>query len=929
MVLTPERIAELERLKKMYLPLAQEAQRQSQLSQNNERFVPVDKKASGGSMAPLTQLSATDPMLQGDVQPTSNAISLTPAEEKLAQQAALAATQIDLLQGGNSNATTSTATNGSPTGSVVGDIGYSLSAMAPFSVMGLVAQSMMDSMSPISPTSVNAVNGLDAQSDEATANGQAPTGSVNSGVSTAPSNDGVGVSNGSAGDATSGDSAAHGGSIHATKDMDTMRLALFKKGSRVSADTRHIKHTTKPSIFIGPEAATWDANHAFMAAKLEKQKHTPEEIWRKTGTFRSPSGGWKQEISDKASKFRTHADIAEMAAANAEKQGELKMGIERSLQREKEAKDLFPKHAVAARKETKAKLAKLKEEAGGYHGINASPNLTGNRLDIALEHPELYKAYPQLRETILKQGNNGLAGPLGSQQGKLINVNGRAFLEEPRSTALHEVQHAVQDIENWPRGGNVDMFTEQRLRERKKYMNILGTINGLLTHAAGTPEYEDLLKKQQDLVNIMQKQGLTNERDILKNAFRDYQHLGGEAEARAVQARRNMSDAERRENFPLNSYDVNPKQVINTNQYGEPMQMQMRLARGGIVGKLRKHGQGVPNELEAMKRMSQGHRVFVVHEQDEHPREVTSVRELAGYAPDQMYTLAPEHKADGGNINAMRLALMKNGSRVSADTRPIKFTQNPSIVPYDVAQNINMQTSLPTSPEFMSAVQNTPSAELTPEGLKMSLQRFQKPEQSGDTSVRQGVFYLPKGSTNTKHYKKSNTNYGGTEEITGDTLVRNPLFAKGATGGKAPEAAYDMLMGKGATKKLTNDIMKVIGVRNKGMQEEAMVKLLEQYGLNADDAWHILQNSREGNQLRYALQERIIGHEARKAGHDAILGYSKGRGGKGEFLSELFDLRESDYPTKSGGYRLNPEFEKAHGGRITHAHHLEMEERPL
>jgi hypothetical protein len=75
-------------------------------------------------------------------------------------------------------------------------------------------------------------------------------------------------------------------------------------------------------------------------------------------------------------------------------------------------------------------------------------------------------------------------------------------------------------------------------------------------------------------------------------------------------------------------------------------------ARGGIVKKLRKHGQGVPNELEAMKRMSNGHKVFVVHEQDEHPREVTSVQELAGYAPDQIYTLAPEHKAEGGNVNA-------------------------------------------------------------------------------------------------------------------------------------------------------------------------------------------------------------------------------------------------------------------------------------
>ena len=648
MVLTPERIAELERLKKMYLPLAQEAQRQSQLSQNNERFVPVDKKADGGSMAPLTQLSATDPMLQGDVQPTSNTgVTQITGMPLLAQTRPSNLDPHQLGTTGGQNETT--AYNVTPeaqaqNNQAVNNALTALSPVGPVSVLGVLSSVLginnndQFNVTPdTAPTEAENQAAVEAAvAAEAANNTTTAPAPADSGTTTAP--------------AAAPDGEAHGGSIHATKDMDTMRLALFKKGSRVSADTRHIKHTTKPSIFIGPEAATWDANHAFMAAKLEKQKHTPEEIWRKTGTFRSPSGGWKQEISDKASKFRTHADIAEMAATNAEKQGELKMGIERSLQREKEAKDLFPKHAVAARKETKAKLAKLKEEAGGYHGINASPNLTGNRLDIALEHPELYKAYPQLRETILKQGNNGLAGPLGSQQGKLININGRAFLEEPRSTALHEVQHAVQDIENWPRGGNVDMFTEQRLRERQNMLERIKMINHSLKAAMGTPEYEGLLKKRQELDNIMQKQGLMDERNILKNAFRDYQHLGGEAEARAVQARRNMSDAERRENFPLNSYDVNPKQVINTNQYGEPMQMQMPLARGGIVGKLRKHGQGVPNELEAMKRMSQGHRVFVVHEQDEHPREVTSVRELAGYAPDQMYTLAPHHEAHGGRI---------------------------------------------------------------------------------------------------------------------------------------------------------------------------------------------------------------------------------------------------------------------------------------
>ena len=53
MALTPEQLAELERLKKMYLPLAQEAQRQSQLGNNNQRYIPPQNKADGGNVNPF------------------------------------------------------------------------------------------------------------------------------------------------------------------------------------------------------------------------------------------------------------------------------------------------------------------------------------------------------------------------------------------------------------------------------------------------------------------------------------------------------------------------------------------------------------------------------------------------------------------------------------------------------------------------------------------------------------------------------------------------------------------------------------------------------------------------------------------------------------------------------------------------------------
>ena len=86
-------------------------------------------------------------------------------------------------------------------------------------------------------------------------------------------------------------------------------------------------------------------------------------------------------------------------------------------------------------------------------------------------------------------------------------------------------------------------------------------------------------------------------------------------------------------------------------------------AKGGIISQLRRNGKGVSSELEAMRRMSQGHRVFVTHEQDERPREIKSVLDLHAYTPDQMYTLAPEAKDKGGKIEVRPTVFDDKASR--------------------------------------------------------------------------------------------------------------------------------------------------------------------------------------------------------------------------------------------------------------------------
>lgn len=231
----------------------------------------------------------------------------------------------------------------------------------------------------------------------------------------------------------------------------------------------------------------------------------------------------------------------------------------------------------------------------------------------------------------------------------------------------------------------------------------------------------------------------------------------------------------------------------------------------------------------------------------------------------------------------------------------------------DQARELNTPVEMPSDPLFAEAVANTPGAEVTPDGLLMDVVRIQRPEQEGMYSVRTGVFYLPKGSANLRHYKGGKNGYGGTEKFEGQTLLRRPLFVKGATGGKAPEAALDAIRGRGAMKALETRLYQVIMKRGPAL-EEAADELLNEYGADTLSAYEIEAVSKQGNQLRYALQENIIAHVVREAGYDAVLGYSKGKAGAS--FSEVFDVREQTYPSRDSQSEVHESYWQNAKGRI-------------
>jgi hypothetical protein len=212
--------------------------------------------------------------------------------------------------------------------------------------------------------------------------------------------------------------------------------------------------------------------------------------------------------------------------------------------------------------------------------------------------------------------------------------------------------------------------------------------------------------------------------------------------------------------------------------------------------------------------------------------------------------------------------------------------------------------------DAIAAIKSTPGTVIHPDGsIELDLVRYQVPDQAGADSVRAGTFYMPEAkSPYERHFRaprgtdKAPSGYGGSDRVQVRTRFQDPLLVQAAAGGKAPEAAYDFLKGKGAYQRMREDVLKngLGDFRRQGSNEHtwAVIELLSRYGIDDPigyEAERIIQNSRGGNLLAYALQERIAAQAVKDAGYDGVIGYSKKLKGAPR-LTEVFDVRSNEYP---------------------------------
>jgi len=247
-------------------------------------------------------------------------------------------------------------------------------------------------------------------------------------------------------------------------------------------------------------------------------------------------------------------------------------------------------------------LAQVKTALTKSIDANKQTPVNNVTLDAVLDHPELFKRYPELKNISVEEVNGfqALGGIEGfyNEASKVLGVKKlnpymtkpeqiKEQLDKLTSTLIHEAQHAIQGIEKWPRGGSSSEFTTAGLRKAEKTAE---EAKGALTKAAeaaflangikpiyGAPNLvddvanfqikgEDYLKykpestaqqireasKVKEINQLIRAKARVDKTfgkitDRKKADFKKYESIAGEAQSRATQAMLELSKANNRD----------------------------------------------------------------------------------------------------------------------------------------------------------------------------------------------------------------------------------------------------------------------------------------------------------------------------------------------------------------------------------------------
>jgi hypothetical protein len=281
--------------------------------------------------------------------------------------------------------------------------------------------------------------------------------------------------------------------------------------------------------FIGKNAANWNPVKAAEAEKLLNSGVDPAQVWKEHLIGRMPDKSLFSEIDDSRAFLKGNGNYNDLV-------------MNRYNAFENTGRDM----------------------------INNSLNVS----DIYRHYP-LSEEYPDLMklkaEFIPKSKNT-----LGSFTGDAIQIRSDLPRKNAEYVIPHELQHAIQNKENWAMGGSPDTTLSDPLLKETIRLNLSDKLksmdetvsNSALSDFGMNVSEMSPLQREIARTSLLKETRDGNTFQIPKNLtpYQLYRRLTGEAQARATQDRMNMNMQQRRDTYPLAGgklSDIPLDQLIN------------------------------------------------------------------------------------------------------------------------------------------------------------------------------------------------------------------------------------------------------------------------------------------------------------------------------------------------------------------------------
>ena len=322
----------------------------------------------------------------------------------------------------------------------------------------------------------------------------------------------------------------------------------------------------------GVNAKTADLDALSRAEEMERRGVDEETIFRDTGWIRGKDQKWRFEIDDSGMKYHRGGD-AYFRRRYPEYNEFRELGV----------RQLYELGTESWTEQDQNRLLQLNEiwrsEPGRLSKILSDGDAT---LGYILEHSALFEAYPELEDVKVKFGelDAGERGHYNRSRNEIVLSD--SIKRAPESTLLHEIQHAIQQVEGFS-GGASPEFWAMKIKEEqrnaveaadKAVRDIFDSMPADLKNKVRAynravidqdydkrieidqelmeSEYGDLFDAylQADFDRRLLREHQENF-DLESEAGRRYLNTAGEIEARETARRRKMTTEQRRESVPF------------------------------------------------------------------------------------------------------------------------------------------------------------------------------------------------------------------------------------------------------------------------------------------------------------------------------------------------------------------------------------------